>query len=241
MLVGQASGGLDWAHVAVAALGSSAIGAIVGGFLTTWLRGQIEREEAWRTRLIEAADDVANALSQADLDFNAILIRDVAESRYTLRGPDGAFAREVVRSLKASLDGVRKANRLLTRVELLYGHDSIVYSKALDAVYGLSGSVRLLEGNSRAQRAVLAVVADHQGDTHQRDELVARDEVAESRYKGLVFQQRLPAQFEPKDDSSVAAWALKLHDAAVDSFHDFVRAAHQASRAKHPGPGRRRV
>ena len=133
LLVASTEGGLGWSQVAVAALGSSAIGAAVGSFLTTWLRGRIEREEAWRTRLIEAADDVASALSQADLDFNAILVGDVAERRLPLHTSGGTLTKDVKDSLRASLEGLRKANRLLTRIELLYGHESDTYGVAVES------------------------------------------------------------------------------------------------------------
>jgi hypothetical protein len=234
MFSAAAQGGLGWAQVAAAVFGSSALGAVVGGILTTWLRGRIEREEAWRTRMIEAADDVASALSQADLDFNAILIGDVAEARHPLRNSDGTLSKKVAGSMKASLEGVRKANQLLTRIELLYGHDSVPYKEALAAIYGLSGCVRLLEGNARAQRAIQAVLADRRGDTEERDRLVTRDEVAQTRYNGLVLEPDLPDDFDAELGPSVAAWVLKLHDAAVKSFHAFVRGAHEASRAQHP-------
>ena len=240
-LLASGGGGLGWAEVAAAALGSSAIGAVVGGIMTTWLRGRIERDEAWRTRMIEAADDLASALSQADLDFNAILIGDVAEARRPLRNPDGTLSKDVARSMKASLDGVRKANRLLTRVELLYGRDSVAYREALSAIYGLSGTVRLLEGNPRAQRAIQAVVANRRGDAKKRDELITRDEVAENRYRALLSEQDLPEDFDSQAGASVATWALKLHDSAVASFRRFMRGAHESSRAKRPGhKGRRR-
>lgn len=233
--------GVGWAGVVTAALGSSAVGAVVGGMLTTWLRGRLEREEAWRTRLIEAADDVATALSQADLDFNAILVRDVAEARRPLRDLDGTFTKEVAESLTASMNGIRRANRFLTRVELLYGRESAAYAGALDAVYGLSGSVRLLEGNPRAQRAVQAALAERRGDNEERHRLIADDDVAESRYRALISRRNLPDDFDPDDGISAARWALRLHEGAVASFRAFMKGAHDDSRAPHPGRIRRRT
>jgi hypothetical protein len=233
-IIAEATEGLAWPQLMLAALGSSAIGAVVGGILTTRMRGTIEREEAWRTRIIEAADDVASALSQADLDFNAILFRDAADGRRQLRAPDGTLEKDVSGSLRACLDGVRRANKLLSRVELLYGPESQTHRHALATVYGLSGSVRLLEGNLRAHRAVLAVIATRAEDSHTIEELIGRDDVAHSRYRLLLSQGDLPTEFRPDDDASVAAWALRLHDGAADAFHEFVREASQASRAAHP-------
>jgi hypothetical protein len=233
-LIAEAAEGLTWPQLVLAALGSSAIGAVVGGILTTRMRGAIEREEAWRTRIIEAADDVASALSQADLDFNAILFRDIADGRRQLRAPDGALEKDVSASLRACLDGVRRANKLLSRVELLYGPESPAHGHALATVYGLSGTVRLLEGNARAHRAVLAVIATYTQDSRTIEELTGRDDVARSRYLLLLSQGDLPTEFRPDDDASVAAWALRLHDGAADTFHQFVSAASLASRAAHP-------
>jgi hypothetical protein len=235
MLLLASADGLGWTQVAVALLGSSAIGAVVGGSLTTVLRGQIEREEAWRTRMIEAADNVASALSQADLDFNAILIGDVAEARLPLHESDGALSKTVANSIRVSMKGTREANKLLSRVELLYGHDSMAYQQGLGAIYTLSGSIRLLEGNVRAQRAVRAVLAARRGDAEERDRLIARDEVADRRYQALISAKELPEDFDPEDGPSVAAWALLLHDAAVRSFRLFIKGAQEASRARHPG------
>jgi hypothetical protein len=52
-----------WSAVVVAALGSSALGAIIGGLTTTWLRGRIEGDAEWRTRLLDSAAALEAALS----------------------------------------------------------------------------------------------------------------------------------------------------------------------------------
>jgi hypothetical protein len=57
--------GSAWLAVLLAVLGSSAVRAIAGGYLTTRMRGRIEREEAWRTPLVTAADDLNLHLAQA--------------------------------------------------------------------------------------------------------------------------------------------------------------------------------
>jgi hypothetical protein len=84
-----------WAAVILAALGSSALGAIVGGFLTTSLRGRIERDEAWRTRLLDnvaelAADPTGRAWSGRR--ESAAKVRDERNDPNNTKGPvSGAF------------------------------------------------------------------------------------------------------------------------------------------------------
>jgi hypothetical protein len=51
-----ATSGISWSAIVGVVLGSSALGAIVGGMITTRMRGRIERDEAWRTRLVDASE-----------------------------------------------------------------------------------------------------------------------------------------------------------------------------------------
>jgi VIT1/CCC1 family predicted Fe2+/Mn2+ transporter len=51
-----------WTGIIIAALSSSALGAIVGGYITQRVQTHHEREEAWRNRLIDASHDLSLVL-----------------------------------------------------------------------------------------------------------------------------------------------------------------------------------
>jgi hypothetical protein len=75
----------SWTGLVLAVVGSSAVGAVVGGYLTTVTRGRLEREEAWRTRVIEAAVSLNDALVAMMVAAGSLdplcLARGVASSR----------------------------------------------------------------------------------------------------------------------------------------------------------------
>lgn len=49
-------GAVSVSDLVVTVLTSGAIGGAAGGVITSRMRGRIERDEAWRTRLVEASD-----------------------------------------------------------------------------------------------------------------------------------------------------------------------------------------
>ena len=129
-----ANNGSDWTTVALAALGSSAIGAILGGFLTTWLRGRIERDEDWRTRLIESVDELGAALSELMLHMGRV----AGELRRGARPTDD----QVEQSVAAWTSAMGK----MTRVEILFTHESRTFVNADTLLYLIRDMRRIVEG-----------------------------------------------------------------------------------------------
>ena len=87
-----------WAAILFAVLGSSALGAIFGGYVTTRLRGRLEREEAWRTRLIEAADNFNGAISRTLWTLGGLL-PSASIGAIPLRNEDGTLAEDAAAAL----------------------------------------------------------------------------------------------------------------------------------------------
>jgi hypothetical protein len=106
------AGGSQWTLLIVAALGSSALGAIFGGLITTWLRGRIEREEAWRTRLLDSASVLGTELSELMLTAGKVVYSVQKRGE-----PEPGGIEEV----KLAWNRVRTG---LTPVQILFGHRS---------------------------------------------------------------------------------------------------------------------
>lgn len=130
-----------WLAVILAALASSALGAVVGGLLTTWYRNRLEREEAWRTRLIEAADDFAVAQHKAIGAFHEALY-DLASRPQGIRTDDGHLTPWAKRTTATASETVGYAATLVSRLDLLFGPDSAVARDALRSI----GDLRLAMG-----------------------------------------------------------------------------------------------
>jgi hypothetical protein len=128
------AGGSQWTLLIVAALGSSALGAIIGGFITTWLRGRIEREEAWRTRLLDSASVLGTELSELMLSAGKIV--HAVEKR---RAPEAGGIEEV----KLAWNRVRTA---LTPVQILFGHQSKAARHANGVLHSIRDMWRAAEG-----------------------------------------------------------------------------------------------
>lgn len=116
-----ASNSIGWTGIVLAVLGSSAVGAVVGGIITTSLRGRIERDEAWRTRLIEAADEYQAAMSGALLAYEEALLADAAAGKRPVRNEHGDLAEALADVVKAGEEQSTRVNQLLYRILLLYG------------------------------------------------------------------------------------------------------------------------
>jgi hypothetical protein len=106
-----------WAAILFAVLGSSALGAIFGGYVTTRMRGRLEREEAWRTRLIEAADNLNGALSRVLRTLGNLL--GGALRGEPLRSEDGTLTEPTAAALESVCWRVEErthSRKLLTHI-----------------------------------------------------------------------------------------------------------------------------
>ena len=106
-----------WAAILFAVLGSSALGAIFGGYVTTRMRGRLEREEAWRTRLIEAADNFNGVLSRM-LRTLGTLIPRASRGELPLRRDDGTPTEDTAAALESVWALLMEAEVLLSHLEL---------------------------------------------------------------------------------------------------------------------------
>jgi hypothetical protein len=111
-----------WATI-LAALGAGAIGAL----LTTWIRGRHERAEAWRDRLVPAADELATDILQAILALRDAS-RAVAGARVDeeLKLPsERAVTVLDLEPVQAALQDAERccdeAHARLARVQILFG------------------------------------------------------------------------------------------------------------------------
>jgi hypothetical protein len=205
-----AASGVSWSAIVVAVLGSSALGAIVGGMITTRMRGRIERDEAWRTRLVDASEAF---LLQLDRTTGAIpcgWLVGVESDERPLRS-NGQLTAEAQRALTAF--EAEKANLLplRARIELLFGAD--IVRPARSAVRNLDSVAALLVGDPW----IAAEIAEHGA---------VRLEV--SRYQpdpGIPAPTPPdPEEFDPEDDASVAEWARLLHESVDGHRKQFVKA-----------------
>lgn len=126
VLIAQAEGteSSSWPAIILAVLGSSAIGAVVGGFLTAWYRGRFERDEAMRTRLIEAAEAFATAQNTSLHVGTKALTRMSRRQGEIIVDGTGDRA-EWASELRAEFDATRDVTvPTLARLELLFERDS---------------------------------------------------------------------------------------------------------------------
>jgi hypothetical protein len=244
-----------WTAIVVAVLGSSAIGAIVGGFITTRLRGRIEHDEAWRTRMIDAADEFKQAIADALLAFKTGPLKSVVAGSPVARDAGGSLAPEGTNDLVTVEVDIMKAYRLLARIQLIFGGAEEVADKeavhrgeaarsldslgpsgwALHTIDCLLASLRLFDARSvRAGSVIRAAVQQRGGGTP--DALPADDREAFRVYAMLVAKGSLPTTFDLTEERSVAAWTLVLRDAAVDAYDGFVAACGRQIHEDHPGP-----
>jgi hypothetical protein len=239
MLVFANASNPSWAAILLAVLGSSAIGAIVGGYLTTRLRGRIEHDEAVRTRLIDAADAFVDGITSALLAHRTGYLTDAANGLRRLRGMNGELLEDVAESIKQSREYAVKTQSLVTRVELLYGSsqsEGSPYWHALNAIDCINGSLGLVEGKAVPQAAVRAAIAMVRGDWVEVQQLTESGATAR-RAEALQRIATDNQEFDPKDDASVAAWSSSLREASAEHLHAFVAGVQGAIRAPHPSLG----
>lgn len=127
-------GGSQWSLLIVAALGSSALGAIFGGFITTWLRGRIEREEAWRTRLLDSASVLGTELSELMLSAGKV-VHSVEKKGVPEPGE--------IEEVKLAWNRVRTS---LTPVQILFGGQSKTALHANGILHAIRDMWRAADG-----------------------------------------------------------------------------------------------
>ena len=126
---------VTWSAVIIAALGSSAVGAIVGGLITTWLRGRIEGDAEWRTRLLDSAAALADALSDLLLSHGnlAMSLQRAEQCSET--------------DLKDAVAKWALARRAIALVELLFTTQSEVFARASDIMILVRDMRRAIAGD----------------------------------------------------------------------------------------------
>jgi hypothetical protein len=200
---GDASAG-GWIGIIVAALGSSAIGAVVGGLITTWLGGRIQREEAWRTRLIEAADDLGCDLAEALLEVGRV-IGEAERFGLAIREagkPTGA----VIQRVAEVRTKINRGRVRLSRVGLLFGADSPTYDRAVEVVNGLIAANHVLYANEQVVKTANARIGSPEA----------------------------PATIDLADPESTIAWANVFHRDSAASYDGFTDVTHAALRVRSP-------
>lgn len=224
-LIGAQSNTPTWGAILFAVLGSSALGAIFGGYVTTRMRGRLEREEAWRTRLIEAADNLNGGLVRA-LRPLGNLLANASRGELPLRSKDGTLTEHtaaVLTSVWALLDELEVS---LSHVELLFSNDSDVYSEGWQTMRLIQRTSGLLDGRPPAQRLIEAVVAERETRGAGINLLLDVEPRYLDQLEILTTRGSGPHSFDPSDDANVAQWATELHRLAGQRAHAYSRAAH---------------
>lgn len=199
-------------------LGSSALGAIAGGYLTTRLRGDIERDEAWRTRLVDCADAFLAQLGRTVSAIPHSWLAEVEEGKDSIR-PNGRLTGTASRVL-ADFEKERKdLLPLMSSVELLFGPEAGVPAKA--AVRTVVNASEVLRGAAWIPDGVVRYGAEGLG-------INVETSVAE------------PDAFDPDDDASVALWARELVESVEKHQRDVLRACSAQIGSRHPSQGGRR-
>jgi len=212
----------SWAGILVAALGSSAIGAVFGGYLTTRMRERFEREEAWRNRLIDAADDYNKRLVDALWKLGGLLPSAARGNRQLRTGDE--LAEETKAVLDSVADCLHDAEVRFGHMELLFRADSPVVVHGLRVLELLQRSRELVLRRDRALGLVDAVLAERDTLNAGKSRLVEWRDIKD--LETLIQRRwRLPETFDRDDDRSVAQWARALHQAAGEEAHEYMRSA----------------
>jgi hypothetical protein len=218
--------GTGWPAITVAALTSSAVGAVVGGTLTTRSQSRHAREEAWRTRLIEAADDLNQLLVQG---LGALGTLSARLGRGDIPHHDGAgeLTAECAEETAAVRTVLDQGRVQLARLELLMSVDSDAYQHALESMSFSRQALGLIEGHPQPQELVKAVLSASK-DQRPVVSLPAPETTAVERAIAtkILGRDDLPADFDPNDTEDVVSWVDVFREYAGEDAHDFMRAAH---------------
>ena len=214
--------GVSWSAIVGAVLGSSALGAIAGGMITTRMRGRIERDEAWRTGLVDASEGFLLQLDRTTGTIPYGWLVKVESDECPLRC-DGKLTTEAKRALAAFQTEKADLLPLRARIELLFGADSV--RPARSAVRVLDSAAALLAGDPW----IAAEIAEH-GAARLEVSLYTPD-------PGIPAPPPPdPEEFDSEDDVSVAKWARLLHESVDGHRKRFVKAC--ASRINSERPSR---
>ena len=145
LLAQTADSGTNWPELLITALGASFVGGVLGGTLTTWLRGRIERDEAWRTRLIEAADEFMKLNAKAGLQGGVCLHRFKDPGQDMMRD-DGTVTDTGRVEIQLTRDANTEARIGAYRVGLLFGPHSDTMAAASALVFDLRMMLNTLQG-----------------------------------------------------------------------------------------------
>jgi hypothetical protein len=130
------------------------LGGLSGGVLGTWLQIRHEREEAFRERLITAADDLSTGLLQAIIGLETAHTTCVDHAflyppdpnRITFRDSNtGEMPAQSAEALRQSRELIREVEARRARISLLFGPVSAPDRTATIAVITLEEAQRALE------------------------------------------------------------------------------------------------
>jgi hypothetical protein len=213
----------SWSGILVAALGSSALGAIFGGYLTTRVRGRQEREEAWRSRLIDAADEFAQVLVHVLRTLGTVL-PEISRGERQLRGASGSPTRETVAVISSARRFLDDAELRLGHLELLVGTDSDVYEHGFRSMHLVEQSVNLMQERQPVQQLIAAVLVER-ANPGEGIGLLADFPRAVPDFELLRRWENLPDGFDVSDDTNLAQWARALQNVSGEEAHAYMRAA----------------
>ena len=162
------------------------VGGLSGGVLGTWLRIRHEREEAFRERLITAADDLSTGLLQAIIGLDSAHTTCVGRAflyppdpnRLTFRDSNtGEMPAESVEALRRSWELIREVEARRARISLLFGPTSAPDATASMAVITLKEAQHALEDRPLPDLDRYSEQMQHARDDHRNFNSQALTEV----------------------------------------------------------------
>lgn len=167
--------------VSVQMLITAALAGAVGSVLTAWLRNRHEREEAFRGRQIEAADDLSTGLLQAIIGlsstYKTILDNGFLDThdppRFTIRQPPtGEIPDVITASIQRARELAMEAHARQARVALLFGPVSPADRAATLTLHALNDAIDALEDRPvpdlNKNRADRALAGRHHAEFNER-------------------------------------------------------------------------
>jgi hypothetical protein len=211
-----------WEAILLAALGSSVLGGGIVSYFTNRQQGRIERDEAWRNRLVEAADDVLPQLRRtADaLDWQWLVTVERGRNKLVEEGQSTEHAARIVAAYKDERD---KLLLLLSRISVLYGDD--VLKTAMRFVRNLDSARAVIEDEAWV------------GDEIRR---VLKEGPARLELRTTDDGSGIPPTFVPGKDKSRGQWAGVLVESAEIHRQEFVAACAARIHSDHPSRSPRR-